>query len=330
MIDCIVHDVPFPAYETFEDRQNLPRRFFLFFDKFFKAGRHNKELWNAALERNKGRNNISFGTCIFEAHVRTTIQENYFAWMYQALASPKIIQVLEKADDFKTEYDFDDLPNELACGCPFISDLPMSCEIRYNPTMKVFETVSSTSQVNAIWLGQKKRLQEIIDKTKEGRRETLKVLREMIDAVRPKYGNYNRDEKKEFNMEAKRTFKLFLDTDKENIVEGTTPPNKRQKRSSSQNKCRVTSEKLDVFKAVTNQMLQEKQSGLRSAWERIYKEVVNTFVVEDNNDNETHKPGDFLLELEELDNDWKMQSSSEYVRRESDDENGAVQRVDAV
>jgi len=105
MIDCIVHDVPFPAYETFEDRQNLPRRFFLFFDKIFKAGRHNKCLWNAAIERNKGRNNISFGTCIFEAHVRTIIQENYFTWMYQALASPKIIQVLEKADDFKTEYD---------------------------------------------------------------------------------------------------------------------------------------------------------------------------------------------------------------------------------
>ena len=83
MIDCIVHDVPFPAYETFDHRQNLPRRFFLFFDKLFRAGRHNKELWSAAITRNKGRNNISFGTCIFEAHVRTTIQENYFAqwWM---------------------------------------------------------------------------------------------------------------------------------------------------------------------------------------------------------------------------------------------------------
>ena len=79
MIDCIVHDVPFPAYETFDHRQNLPRRFFLFFDKLFRAGRHNKELWSAAITRNKGRNNISFGTCIFEAHVRTTIQENYFA-----------------------------------------------------------------------------------------------------------------------------------------------------------------------------------------------------------------------------------------------------------
>jgi hypothetical protein len=37
MIDCIVHDVPFPAYETFDHRQNLPRRFFLFFDKLFRV-----------------------------------------------------------------------------------------------------------------------------------------------------------------------------------------------------------------------------------------------------------------------------------------------------
>jgi len=316
MIDCIVHDVPFPAYETFEDRQNLPRRFFLYFDKFFKAGRHNKGLWSAAIERNNGRNNISFGTCIFEAHVRTVIQENYFTWMYQALASPKIIQVLEKADDFKTEYDFDELPNELACDCPFISDLPLSCEIHYDTTMKVFQLVSCATQTNSVQLEQRKRLQEIVDRNKKERRETLKLLREMVDIARPKYVSYNREEKKEFNMEAKRTFKLFLDADKEN-VQGTMPPNKKQKRSSSQNKCRVSSEKLDMFKAVTNQMLREKQSGLRSAWEGIYKQVVNVFVVADTNNVESHKPEDFLFELEELDNDWKAQAPSQHGMRES-------------
>jgi hypothetical protein len=325
MIDCIVHNVPFPAYETFEDRQNLPRRFFLFFDKFFKAGRHNKNLWNAALERNKGRNNISFGTCIFEAHVRTTIRENYFTWMYQALASPRIIQVLEKADDFKTEYDFDELPDELACGCPFISDLPLSCEIYYNTAMNVYETIALTSQANALQVEQRKRLQEIIDKNKEERKQTLKILRDMIDVVRPKYLNYNKEEKKEFNMDAKRTFKLFLDSDKENN-EGTAPPNKKQKRPVPQNKCRVTSEKLDVFKAVTNQMLQEKQSGIRSAWERVYKQVVNEFVAESSDNGAAHKPEDFLLELEELENDWKTQSSLEHDGLDG----GSVLQVDAV
>jgi hypothetical protein len=64
-----------------------------------------------------------------------------------------------------------------------------------------------------------------------------------------------------------------------------------------------------MFKAVTNKMLREKQSGLGSAWEGIYKQVVNVFVVADTKDVESpHKPEDFLLELEELDNDWRTQA----------------------
>ena len=47
-------------------------------------------------------------------------------------------------------------------------------------------------------------------------------------------------------------------------------------------------------------------------------------------DVETHKPEDFLLELEELDNDWKTQSSSAHVGRESDDTFNNVEQVDAV
>ena len=54
---------------------------------------------------------------------------------------------------------------------------------------------------------------------------------------------------------------------------------------------------------------------------------MNTLLVEDTKNVETHKPEDFLLELEELDNDWKTQQSEEYVVRESDNEfdHGAVQ-----
>ena len=123
------------------------------------------------------------------------------------------------------------------------------------------------------------------------------------------------------------TFKLFLDTEKENVEGTTTPASKKLRRSSSQNKCRVSNEKLVAFKAVTNQIMREKQSGLRSAWEIIYKQVMNTLLVEDTKNVETHKPEDFLLELEELDNDWKTQQSAEYVVRESDNEfdHGAVQ-----
>ena len=89
MMECMLNKVPFPAFETFEDRQNIPRRYYLFFERIFRPGRHNKELWNAAITRKNGRNNIPFSSSIFEAHVITTIRENYFTWLYQALSNPK-------------------------------------------------------------------------------------------------------------------------------------------------------------------------------------------------------------------------------------------------
>jgi hypothetical protein len=308
----------------------------LFFHKLFRAGRHNKELWKAAITRNKGRNNISFGTCIFEAHVRTTIQENYFAWMYQALANPKIIPILEKAIDFKTEYDYDELPDDLACSCPLISDFPSSCEFRYNTSRKGFEklTIKEQTEMEAVQLVQRQYLQKVVDNNKEKRRETLKILRTMVDDVRPRFQYYNREERNDFNLSAKRTFKLFLNTNKENENETITPPTKKRKKASPNKKCRVSDEKLDIFKAVQIQILREKQSGLRLAWEKCYKKIVYTMVVDDaNSDAATHKAEDFLLELEELDNNWRRSPSLvENEIQELNDEsvNGEEERMETI
>ena len=71
--DCSVKNVPFPALESFEDRKTFPKRYFLFFDIFFRAG-----LGKNAIRENKGLNDKRFGPAIFEAHMRTTIRENYF------------------------------------------------------------------------------------------------------------------------------------------------------------------------------------------------------------------------------------------------------------
>jgi hypothetical protein len=81
--DCSVNKVPFPALETLEDRKMFPKRYFLFFDVFVRAGRHNRDLWKKAITDNKGQNDKRFGPAIFEAHVRTTVRENYFKWIFQ-------------------------------------------------------------------------------------------------------------------------------------------------------------------------------------------------------------------------------------------------------
>jgi len=90
--DCLVNKVPFPALETFEDRKTFPKRYFLFFDVFVRAGRHNRDLWKKAIQENKGLNDKRFGPPIFEAHVRTTIRENYFKWIFQQLSDVHDIQ----------------------------------------------------------------------------------------------------------------------------------------------------------------------------------------------------------------------------------------------
>ena len=84
--DCSVNKVPFPALETLEDRKRFPTRYFLFFDIFVRAGRHNRYLWKKAIRENKGLNDKRFGPAIFEAHVRTTVRENYFKWIFQQLS----------------------------------------------------------------------------------------------------------------------------------------------------------------------------------------------------------------------------------------------------
>ena len=137
------YKVPFPAYETLDNRTELTRRYFLFFNVMLKAGRHNKELWKIATTENKGKNDIPYGSPIFEAHVQTTIQENYFKWILQVLANPKLIPDDQIAEGFKTEYDYGygELPPTLICDTPLIT-LPKNCQISFNKSRNQFKIVT--------------------------------------------------------------------------------------------------------------------------------------------------------------------------------------------
>ena len=132
--DCVMNKVPFPALETLEDRKTFPKRYFLFFDSFVRAGRHNRELWKKAIRENKGMNNMRFGPAIFEAHVRTTVRENYFKWIFQQLSD--IHDMEDKAvEEFQLEYDekvYTDLSRALVCSHKDLTKFPFkTCEIEY-------------------------------------------------------------------------------------------------------------------------------------------------------------------------------------------------------
>jgi hypothetical protein len=102
-----------------------------------------------------GRNDKRFGPAIFEAHVRTTVRENYFKWIFQQLSD--IHDVEDKdVDDFKMEYDeciYTNLPKKLVCNHKELTRFPFkNCEISYQeigvPTTDT-DTVSSTDEDHA-------------------------------------------------------------------------------------------------------------------------------------------------------------------------------------
>jgi len=112
----------------------FPKRYFLFFDIFVRAGRHNRDLWKKAIRENKGMNEKRFGPPIFEAHVRTTVRENYFNWIFQQLSD---IHDMEDADveAFQMEYDesiYTDLPKSLVCTHEELTRFPFkNCEVNF-------------------------------------------------------------------------------------------------------------------------------------------------------------------------------------------------------
>jgi hypothetical protein len=142
MMECIAKRIPFPAYETFDSKTKLPRRFFLFFDIFFQAGRHNKDEWTAAIGNDTPE--TRFGTCLIEAHVITTVRENYFKWIFQLLSDKRVIQEGEDVANFKTEYDCDEsipYPCNLACSKSVLQE---EYQIRYDETSKSFQILKKT------------------------------------------------------------------------------------------------------------------------------------------------------------------------------------------
>ena len=81
----------------------------------YQAGRHNKQLWKVVTELNGGDNQVPYGSCIFEAHVMTTLQENYYKWLFLLLSDIDEVKDEHFESRFKMEYECDDdeIPLEL-------------------------------------------------------------------------------------------------------------------------------------------------------------------------------------------------------------------------
>jgi len=326
VVQCVVKEkVPLPAYETLEDRTELTRRYFMFFDTFFKAGRHNKELWLIATNDKGGKNDIPYGSCIFEAHVRTTIRENYFKWILQVLGNPRLIKNDAQALNFTTEYDYEpgSLPNRLICDTG-LTRLPKNCQIVYDKTGKGFRLVLDTDKdddedsvsefqsvdgngslgedlppknIKDIQDQQADKVQNVVDKCREGHQEMLQLLRlkitelRALESVEP-MTKATQKACKEAWAEAKKCLRQFTDTDRKRITdsdEGDDKPKKKKRRKTNiENKSRCSDSKVTFFSTACLELQKEDESGHRHSWESLYKHIKNNYKVEgeDNDDSD--------------------------------------------
>ena len=221
--------------------------------------------------------------------------------------------------------DEDDWPDKLSCEA--CSDLTIKCEIVFDSRTNRYNIATSDLENLCSW--QRKRIQDVVAKNKGKHLETLRLLREKVEIEREQSIHVDRNDpkererRKEIMKEAKRKLKNFLPSPPVVSSSGgdtvaTTPAgssNKRYKRTVTPTKSapntissRVSVEKLDFFKAALSKLLEEKRSGVQSAWEMIYKKVVNEHILCVPKQDVKHKTEDFLLELNELDNDWKEDS----------------------
>jgi hypothetical protein len=313
--DCIVNKVPFHALETFEDRIMFPKRYFLFFDLFVRAGRHNRDLWKKAIKEKNGQNDKRFGPAIFEAHVRTTVRENYFKWMFQQLSDIHDVED-QDVEAFRMEYDVDiytDLPRKLVCTHKELTRFPFkNCEINFG------EIGNATSDTNGdqendddsscppsdaenqpemtdcvskkhFFLVHRNVNDKLFDQIREQQRKDIKST---VEKTRDQHKDILHHFK-ETVMEIRRIKQTLPDTDpmykmaiadakrklrlfKDPYEEDCSGHSLRKRRRKSvENQTRYSDSKVTFFSEANEAMKQEEQSGLRKSWEKLYKEIWN-------------------------------------------------------
>jgi hypothetical protein len=298
VVTCAVEEVPFPAFETLDDRMQLPRRYFLFFDLFFRAGRHNREWWKDATFREMGGKTKRFGSTMIEAHVKTTIRENYFNWMFQILSDHRCIPEYDLAIGFKTEYDCkepEDYPEVLACSLAPLARLPKNCEITYRTAPTAEETEEPEGEETRIRpMGtftiiteekdkekhttqrqdQRKMIEDIASTYGKEHKHRLEIMRSGVKLVRKNQENLDKKEIKKVHADTKRKLKLYANDEER-------PTKKRRK---SPNKC--ADKKIKMFDRNKKMLDQEEKCRYREAWEVMYKKIMKQHAREDSDDED--------------------------------------------
>jgi hypothetical protein len=252
----------------------------------YQAGRHNKQLWKVVTELNGGENQVPYGSCIFEAHVMTTLQENYYKWLFLLLSDVDEVKDEHFDSRFKMEYEYDDdeIPEDLIDNQESNNRLSADVEIYFDENevdmRQLFKVAMQQEEVEQWRQKQREDLEELIQTVKGSHQTMIETLREKVRYIRDiKKGSRLSDDdiKKLVSVEKKRLIQFRSDASKE---DGSSPPENKKRKVVNDHKSRCTDQKVQFFQRTKQKLDKEESEGLIASWERIYKFIMNKIVKE--------------------------------------------------
>jgi hypothetical protein len=251
----------------------------------YQAARHNKQLWKVVTELNNGENQVPYGSCIFEAHVMTTLQENYYKWLFLLLSDIDEVKDEHYEKQFLLEYELneDEIPAVLIDYQEANNRLGGNVEIYFddneNDMRQLFKVANTKDDIDQQRQKERDALEELFMDVKESHQPMIENLREKVNYVRgikKAAGLSDDDIKKLVSMEKKRLIQFrSSDTNKD---DERSPPMSKKRKVSNDHKSRCTDEKVQFFQRTKQKLDREENEGLIASWERVYKFIMNKVV----------------------------------------------------
>jgi len=243
---------------------------------------------------NNGNNQVPYGSCIFEAHVMTTLQENYYKWLFLLLSDVDEVKDEHFEEQFRTEYECGDLVTGEMSGdlidyqeanCRLREDVEIYFDDNESDIRQLFKLTTDTEEVLIIRKKDREQLETLIRGVRKDHQPMMKKLRERVKYVREiknGSGSYNRevsDEeiKKVVSAEKRRLIQFRKD---DNNKDGSDQPEQKKRKITNDHKSRCSDLKVQFFQKTKEMLDKEEREGLIASWERIYKYILNKLVKE--------------------------------------------------
>ena len=241
-------------------------------------------------ELNNGENQIPYGSCIFEAHVMTTVKENYYKWLFLLLSYVDEVKEEHFEEQFTMEYECVDdssgeMPEDLVDYQETNTRLRRDLEIYYDEhetdKHQLFKVATGDEEVQQIRRRERMELETLIQSVREDHKKLIQKLREKVRHVREikkrdgRSGRMSYEEvKKLVSVEKKRLIQFRP----EESGEGSSPPEQKKRRTMNDHKSRCSDLKVKFFQQTKEMLDKEESEGLIASWERVYKCILNKYL----------------------------------------------------